>query len=283
MRRRALLSAGCLAFVTVVTPLALAAPAVAKSVRIKPHVVPRADAPLTPEESEALARTLNLDASTLESGAPARRSFGAPSLAHPRRLAVSRNEHADGSSTVTVAQPLQSDWDVKVGADLDVAAAPAIVYEPDKPLPGAVKDNASSAAAWASLGVTRFATIDAHVDPGREQGTLGATLQHSVPLGHDMSVTLRSRYAVSDTLAAPAEHDDATSVLNNDQSVRLDIGSTGTTLSAGVSASSADPVAHNTLRADQKIYGPLHVSTAVTDPGEATSNKSVTAGFKLTW
>ena len=282
MRRRAPQSAGCLAFVTVVTSLALAAPAVAKNVRIEPHVVPRTDAPLTPEEAEALARTLNLDALALESGAPARRSFGAPSLAHPRRLAVNRNEHADGSSTVTVAQPLQSDWDVKVGADLDVAAAPATVYEPDKPLPGAAKDNAS-AAAWASLGVTRFATIDARVDPGHEQGTLGATLQHSVPLGDDMSVTLRSRYAVSNTLAAPAEQDDTASVLNNDQAVTLNIGSTGTTLSAGVSASSADPVAHNTLRADQKVYGPLHVSTAITDAGEPTSNKSVTAGFKLTW
>jgi hypothetical protein len=37
------------------------------------------------------------------------------------------------------------------------------------------------------------------------------------------------------------------------------------------------------LSAEQKLYGPLHVTTAVTDLGQTTSNKSITAGFKLNW
>ena len=98
-----------------------------------------------------------------------------------------------------------------------------------------------------------------------------------------MSVTLRSRCAVSEALAEPAAQDNAPPVVSSDQAVKLNIGSTGTTLSAGVSANSADPVTHNTLSADQKVYGPLHVTTAVTDAGRETSNKSVTAGFRLTW
>jgi hypothetical protein len=40
---------------------------------------------------------------------------------------------------------------------------------------------------------------------------------------------------------------------------------------------------HNTLSAEQKLFGPLHVTTSVSDLGEATVNKSITAGFKLHW
>lgn len=278
MQRRARQSAG---LIFLVAAVALAVPAAAKDVRIELHVTPPpADTPLTPEESAALERSLNFDPLELASNAPAR-SFSTPTLAHPRDFAISRNEHADGSSTVTVAQPLSDDWNAKVGADVGVAAAPASTYEPGRPWPGTSKDNAAGAA-WASLGVTRYATVDARVDPGSEQGKLGATIEHSIPLGGDVSVALRSHYAVSDTLAAAAS-DTAPPVVSNDQAVKLEITSTGTTLSAGVSADSVDPAPHNTLSADQEIYGPLHVTTAITDAGQPTSNKSVTAGFKLDW
>ena len=120
MRRRALQGAGC---ITLVVSLALVAPAAAKDVRIEPHVTPPADAPLTPEESAALERALNFDAIALASNAPTQ-SFSARSLTHPQDLDVSRSAHADGSSTVTVKQSLSRDWDVRVGADLGVAADP---------------------------------------------------------------------------------------------------------------------------------------------------------------
>ena len=65
-----------------------------------------------------------------------------------------------------------------------------------------------------------------------------------------------------------------------DRSVKLAIGASGTTLSAGVSA---DPTTHNTLSADQKAHGPLHAATAITDAGRPTADKRVTAGFHLAW
>ncbi len=279
MRSRALQSAGCVVCVTLVTSLV---PAAAKDVRIAPYVAPTADVPLTPEKSEALARSLNVDAATLAEDAPDK-PFSTANLAHPQNLGVSRSEHVDGSSTVSVKQPLSSDWDAKVGADLNVAATPATTYEPDRPPPGATRDSGSSAA-WASLGVTRFATVDARIEPGSEQGKLGTTIEHSIPLGDDVSVTLRGRCAVSDTLAAPpTTPQQPAPVLSNEQTVKLNIASTGTTLSAGVRADSADPATHNTLSADQRVYGPLHVTTAINDVGEPTSSKSVSAGFKLTW
>jgi hypothetical protein len=278
MSRCARHSAGCLLFVV---SLALTAPVAAQDVRIEPHVTPPPDAPLTPEESATLERTLNFDALALSSNGPAR-SLSDPTLTRPQHLDVSRSEHVDGSSTVTVKRSLSSDWNAKVGADVDVAAVPTTTYEPGKPLPSTATGKPSGAA-FASLGVSRFATVDARVDPGSERGQLGATIEHSVPLGGDMSVTLRSHYAASDTLVPAAAQGAAAPVLSNDQAVKLNVGSTGTTLSAGMSADSTDPKTHNTLSADQKVYGPLHVTTAITDAGQPTSNKSVTARFQLTW
>ena len=65
--------------------------------------------------------------------------------------------------------------------------------------------------------------------------------------------------------------------------MKFDILSTGTTLGAGITTASNDPVTHNTLSADQKLYGPLHVTTAVTDLGQPTASKSISARFKLNW
>jgi hypothetical protein len=72
-------------------------------------------------------------------------------------------------------------------------------------------------------------------------------------------------------------------VFGNETSVRFNILPTGTTLGAGVVTASNDPVTHNSISAEQKLYGPLQVTTAVTDFGQSTSNKSITAGFKFHW
>ena len=88
-------------------------------------------------------------------------------------------------------------------------------------------------------------------------------------------------------MAAPlpttAQPSAQTEVYGNEKSVKFNIQPTGTTLAAGFTSTSNDPVTHNTLSADQKIFGPLHVTTAVTDIGEPTSRKSITAGFRLNW
>jgi hypothetical protein len=72
-------------------------------------------------------------------------------------------------------------------------------------------------------------------------------------------------------------------VWGNENIAKLDILSTGTTLGAGLSSTSTDPVTHNRLSAEQKIYGPLGVTTAVTDFGRPGESKSVNARLKLTW
>ena len=60
----------------------------------------------------------------------------------------------------------------------------------------------------------------------------------------------------------------AQQVFGNEKAVKFNILPTGTTLGAGFANASNDPVTHNTFSADQKLYGPLHVTTAVTDVGQ---------------
>jgi hypothetical protein len=72
-------------------------------------------------------------------------------------------------------------------------------------------------------------------------------------------------------------------VWGQENSAKFNIPATGTSFAAGVSANSADTVSHNTLSAEQKVYGPLQVSTSITDVGQSGESKSVNARFKFNW
>ncbi len=63
----------------------------------------------------------------------------------------------------------------------------------------------------------------------------------------------------------------------------MNVAPTGTNFGAGWTSASNDPVTHNTLSADQKLFGPLHVTASVTDVGQPNENKSITASFKFDW
>jgi len=258
--------------------------------------------PLTPEESALLGQALLFDPTDLAGTQPAR-PLRLPTLSEPRKLSVNGTHNPDGSSKVVVKQPLAAaDWEANVGADLKTAPPPAIAFEAGKPYPGTA-DDAGSAAAWASIGVRNLASVDARLDPANDQGKLGGTLKHSVPIGKDVSVTVQDTYSVTETFSPPttaaatgpaglpllappppaADSQVPTQVYGSEKSVKLAISPTGTTFAAGVSTASNDPVTHNTLSADQKLFGPLHVTTAVSDIGQPVTTKRITAGFKLNW
>jgi hypothetical protein len=277
-------------------PGATAAPPV-ESAEVSIADQPAEGPPLDEATAAALGQALSFDPAALAADAPAK-PLAMPDL-KPAALDVSGSDKPDGSSRVAIKQPLPTtDWDSKVGVDLN-AAAPTLTYQPGAPLPGTQTGNAG--AAWASVGLPNLASLDARVDPGNDQGRLGTTLQHSIPLGSGFSFALRDSFSVSDSLgvtgptpSAPAGlpmmalPQTATSastdpVWSNQPGVKLAILSTGTTLAANLASSSTDPVTHNTLSAVQKIYGPLHVTTSVTDLGEATANKSISAELKLDW
>ena len=246
-------------------------------------------APLSPEDSALLANALVFDPGALVT-APNKplRLPGYRSSAYD----ITRTEKVDGSTTVVVKQPVQTEWSNSVGADLASTAPTAYPL----PLPTERNNGMPAGAAWASVG-PNLASVDARVDPTNEQGKIGTTIKHSIPFGSRFAVTVQGTYSVTEMLGqsssnlgdlplmtlpahgAPA----AQQVYGNEKAVKFNILPTGTTLGAGFTNASNDPVTHNTFSADQKLYGPLHVTTAVTDVGQTTSNKSITAGFKLNW
>ena len=266
----------------------------ADSVAADTEVNPQADAPLTPEESTALGNALTVDAADFAGSRPVK-PLRLPSLNDANKFDVSHSDRPDGSSTLTVKQPLASEWDAKVGADLSLAAAPADGATPSRPfaLKPAGRD---SGAAWASVGVADLATVDARVDPGSDQSKLGTTFKRSIPVGGKFSVTLHDSYSMTETFGAPtpapsdlplmsepAATPATQQIWGSQKAVKLDVLATGTSLGAGVATASNDPVTHNTLSADQKLYGPLHLTTAVNDVGQPTISKRISAAFRLTW
>jgi hypothetical protein len=257
-----------------------------------------ASPPLTPDESAVLGQALLFDPAQF-AATTAARPLHRPSLSTPHDLSVNGTENPDGTRKVVVKQPLATtDWEANVGADLKTAPPPPTSFAPGKPYPGTAAEHGSGAA-WASVGVPNLASLDARLDPANDQGKLGTTFKHSIPIGKELSVTVQDRYSVTGTFnapgsgpaspltAAPAPADPPAPapapVWGNEKSVKFNIQPTGTTLGAGFTSASNDPVTHNTLSADQKLFGPLHVTTAVSDIGQPVSNKSITAGFKLNW
>jgi hypothetical protein len=256
-----------------------------------------AAAPLSPEESAAVGNALMFDPSTFMSSKPAK-PLRLPETSRHKSLDISRTDKPDGSSTVIVKKPLATEWDTTVGADLNLAATPPTNFGLDMPSP-ATTNNAGSGAAWASVGLPNIASVDARVDPTRDQGKLGATFKRSVPVGSNLSVTLQNTYSVTETLsasttpsydpllmAAPPVTATTTpppQVWGSEKMVKVDVLSTGTSFGAGLTSNNIDPVTHNKFSADQKLYGPLHVTTAVTDVGRPTSSQSISAGLKLHW
>jgi hypothetical protein len=208
-----------------------------------------------------------------------------PRLSQPDSLSVSRVDNPDGSSLVAVKRSLPGAWGTNVGMDLGMPAPRPASYEPGDLLPGGEAAKPARAA-WASLGVVPdFATLDARVDPGNDQGRVGTTLQHSLPIGGRFAVTLHDSYGVTGSFAtiAPLTAAEVAPVWSNESGVTLNVLPTGTTFTAAVASVSTDPAMHHSLTADQRIYGPLHVTTSITDPGQADSNKSISAGLKLNW
>jgi hypothetical protein len=247
---------------------------------------------LSPEDSALLDQVLAADAFRVrpDRPPPRLRYRGPPP---PKALDVTRA----GGNTIVVKQPLPTEWDVKVGADLGLAADPSHGFTPDNPF-HVVRDDAGSGAAWASLAVPRLATIDARLDPTNDRGRLGTTFSRSVPLGAQFAVTLQSQASVTETYGQPqaaasdiplavapatAASDPEPHVWGNVNTARFAILPTGTTLAAGLSSTSTDPVTHSRLSAEQKLYGALNLATAVTDIGQPFESRSISARLKLNW
>src|SRR5262245_1777830 len=180
------------------------------------------------------------------------------------------------------------DWNGKAGIDYSKPSIPAVTFQPDQLLAGAVPDQ-STGVGWAAITAPGLETplgwdkaaIDTRVDPSHEQGKLGTTLSRSVPVGDDVSLTLQNGVSMTRSLpnATGPVHSWATS-----QALRFNFLPTDTSVSFGGDISSTDDKWLRTLSAEQKLFGgPFSVTGSVSETATGDLSKSLKAGFKRTW
>ena len=234
-----------------------------------------------------------LDTST--SATPsASRLRASPSGDGSASLWTSQNK-PDGSAALSVKQPLLPFWDTRIGADLNVATRPSSMttsemlrekYGPDG------SPTQSNGTAWAAMTAPGVGTIwdktaiEARLDPGQDQSKLATTLSKAVPLGgNQYSLTLQNGYNVVQQAGLPAIgfNGRPTRSYETDQSARLSLNDTGTSLVAGQKLSSSDDKWLRRIGAEQKLFDGVSINGSIGETPQGAISKSLTAGFKRSW
>jgi hypothetical protein len=107
----------------------------------------------------------------------------------------------------------------------------------------------------------------------------------SLPLGEQYSLTLQNGYNIIQQGIVPVPGIAAHPVRNyeTEQSAKLSIADTGTSLTAGQSLSSTEDKWLRKIGAEQKLFGGVTINGSIGETALGTSNKSLTAGFKHSW
>jgi len=195
-------------------------------------------------------------------------------------------------AAVSVKQSLSPFWDTRIGADMTVANQPSASSAADQLRQKfTTGDTQSGGSAWAAVtapGVGSIwdkTSIEARVDPGQDQSKLGTSLSKSVPFGEQYSLTLQNGYNVTQQSLAPAIGSSGHPARNyqTEQSAKLSITDTGTSIIAGQSLSSTDEKWLRKIGAEQKLFGDVNVSATVSETPQGVANRSLSAGFKRSW
>ncbi len=110
-------------------------------------------------------------------------------------------------------------------------------------------------------------------------------MSKSLPLGEQYSLTLQNGYNIIQQGIVPVPGSTAHHQRNyqTEQSAKLSIADTGTSLIAGQSMSSAEDKWLRKIGAEQKLFGGVTVNGSIGETALGTSNKSLSAGFKTSW
>jgi hypothetical protein len=233
---------------------------------------------------------LNVDASTLSDlAAKGSAAKGAASA----DAAWSANERPNGSSAVSVKQSISPFWDTRIGADMTVArqGTATTSEQLSEKLANGGSLPESSGTAWAAITAPGVASIwdktaiEARVDPGSEQSKLGTSLSKSLLISEEYSLTLKNDYnliqqgivPVPGIVSHPARSHET------DQSARLSIADTGTSLIAGQTLSTSDDKWLRKVGAEQKLFDGVTISGSIGETPSGAASKSLSAGFKRSW
>ena len=231
---------------------------------------------------------LNVDASTLATAPASKLRLPPPAGSE---MAWSSKDRPNGSAAVTVKQPLSPFWDARLGADMTVTRQPATTMSEllSEKLANGGNAPQSSGAAWAAVTAPGVGSIwdktavEARLDPSQDQSKLGTSISKSLPLNEQYSLTLQDGYNVIQQGIAPLPGIAARPVYQTEQSAKLSIAGTGTSLIAGQTLSSADDKWLRKVGAEQKLFGGVTINGSIGETALGTSNKSLTAGFKRSW
>jgi hypothetical protein len=236
---------------------------------------------------------LNVDASTLTAG-PAAKARQASPTGPGSDMSWSSSGRPNGSAAVSVKQSVSPFWDTRIGADMTVARQSSILTASEllsEKLANGGSQPQSSGTAWAAITAPGIGSIwdktslEARVDPAQEQSKLGTSLSKSLPLNEQYSLTLRNGYNLIQQGVVPVPGIPGHPVRNleTDQSAKLSITDTGTSLIAGQTLSSADDKWLRKVGAEQKLFDGVNISGSIGETATGAANKSVTAGFKRSW
>jgi hypothetical protein len=236
---------------------------------------------------------LNVDASTLTTR-PASKARVVPQAGAGSEMSWSSKDKPNGSAAVSVKQPLSPFWDTRIGADMTVARQPSALTMSEllsEKLANGGSVPQSSGAAWAAItapgvgSVWDRTAVEARVDPSQEQSKLGTSLSKSLPLNEQYSLTLQNGYNVIQQGIVPLPGIAGHPARNyeTEQSAKLSIADTGTSVIAGQTLSSTDDKWLRKIAAEQKLFDGVSIQGSIGETPQGTSNKSLSAGFKRSW
>jgi hypothetical protein len=248
--------------------------------------------PLTDEEISKLDWSqLGVDASIPRDG-PAAKARGAKTVSSDSSTSWTNNNQPNGASAVSVKEKVSPFWDARVGADMTVTRAPATMSEllAEKSANGGNLPQ-SGGSAWAAVTapgagpVWDKTAVEARVNPDSDQSKLGTSISKQVPLNGQASLTLSNGYNMTQQgmVPVPGTVSRPERTYDTDQSAKVELTETGTSLTAGQTLSTSDDKWLRKVGAEQKLFGGVTISGSIGETAQGTTSKSVTAGFKKSW
>jgi hypothetical protein len=238
---------------------------------------------------------LDVDASTLGDNpgdGPAAKAASARKTADGG-MDWSNKSQANGASAVSVKQKVSPFWDARVGADMTVTREPTTMSEllAEKTANGGNLPQ-SGGTAWAAVTapgagpVWDKTAVEARIDPNQDQSKLGTSISKQVPLGDQTSLTLSNRANMiqqGSVMPVPGFAARPERSYETEQSAKIDLTETGTSVTAGQTLSTTDDKWLRKVGAEQKLFGGVSISGSIGETAQGTTNKSVTAGYKKSW
>ena len=236
---------------------------------------------------------LNVDVTTLTTN-PLSKDRLAPKAGAGNEMSWSSSQKPNGSAAVSVKQSVSPFLDTRIGADMTVARQPSILTSSEllsEKLANGGSQPQSSGTAWAAITAPGVGSIwdktavEARLDPAQEQSKLGTSLSKSLPLSEQYSLTLQNGYNFiqQGVVPVPGIPGRPVRTYETDQSAKLSITDTGTSLMAGQTLSSTEDKWLRKVGAEQKLFDGVSISGSIGETSSGASNKSLTAGFKRSW